>query len=244
MAQVDVKWPSDDQDSNVKPVSAGATPPPDDESTNTEAASVAKPEATVQAAVNPVASSPTEASTATVAQPQTITPTPEPSVSSTSSEPTKTHKDREGGKHIVRLILEVFLVLVIAGLSYWTWTLYTDKQDLQQQINQLKSDPQAEAQKQADAIVASVAALRTLPKNEVPTVATVSDADSAKKQSAFFVNAKNGDKVLVYVNTGQAILYRPSTNKIILVAPLSLTNTAPAATSSTSTTPKSTNTQN
>jgi hypothetical protein len=72
-----------------------------------------------------------------------------------------------------------------------------------------------------------------LPQGETPTVANVSDADAAKKQSAFFVDAQNGDKVLMYVKAGQAILYRPSTNKIIKVAPLTLTNSTTPATSST-----------
>ena len=241
MAQVDVKWPSDDQDSNLKPVSAGGTPPPEDTGVNSDVFSGTKPEANVQQTAVAETVSAATTSEAKVAQPQTVTPTQAESVPTAPSESAKPPKAKRSGKHIIRTVLEVLLVLVVAGLGYWSYTLYTEKQDLQDQINQLKSDPQAEAQRQADAIVARVAAIRTLPKDEVPTVANVSDAEAAKKQSAFFVNAQNGDKIIVYVKTGQAILYRPSTNKIILVAPLNLTNTTPAATSSTTTKPTTDN---
>jgi hypothetical protein len=71
---------------------------------------------------------------------------------------------------------------------------------------------------------------------EQPTVATVSDITKLKDQ-AFFNNAKNGDKVLIFKNTKKAIIYRPSTNQIIEIAPIvpgtegesvSPTTTAPA----------------
>ncbi len=110
----------------------------------------------------------------------------------------------------------------------------------------LNANPQAIIQKQTDAIINAVGQLMTLPTGETPTVATVSDANAAKQQSAFFDNAQNGDKVLMYVKAGEAILYRPSTNKIVLVAPLTLsssttgTSTPTGTTSSTSKTTTST----
>ena len=91
---------------------------------------------------------------------------------------------------------------------------------LKDQVAKLNSNPQIAIQKQTQALIAEVGRLIDLPKDEAPTVANVSDASQAKKQSAFFNNAQNGDKVLMYVKAGEAILYRPSTNKIILVTTL------------------------
>ena len=60
-----------------------------------------------------------------------------------------------------------------------------------------------------------------LPKDETPTLATVSDPEKLKDQR-FFVNAVKGDKVLVYSLAKKAILYSPSLDKIIEVAPVNV----------------------
>lgn len=56
-----------------------------------------------------------------------------------------------------------------------------------------------------------------LPQEDEPSVATVSDTEKLKGQ-AFFSNAQNGDKVLIYGKSGKAILYRPSENKVIEIS--------------------------
>ncbi len=150
---------------------------------------------------------------------------------------TGTGKSRNFG----RTIFEVVLVLAVIGLALWAWTLSSDRNNLKKQVGQLNSNPQVAVQKQTDDLLKHVGALIQLPKDETPTIANVSDASKAKQQSAFFANAENGDKVLMYVKAGEAILYRPSTNKIVLVAPLTFNNNA-AATSSTTTTGNKTTT--
>ncbi len=138
------------------------------------------------------------------------------------------------------LVLDVVLVLAVIGLALWSWTLYSDKQVVTNQYNALKANPQAAVQKQSDQAVknllAKVGKLIQLPANETPTIANVTDATQAKKQSAFFANTVNGDKLLMYVKAGEAILYRPSTNKIIVVGPLTFTNNSATKSSTTSTT--------
>ncbi len=56
-----------------------------------------------------------------------------------------------------------------------------------------------------------------LPKDETPSIGTISDKNNLPNE-AFFERAENGDKVIVYSKLGRAILYRPLTNKIIDVA--------------------------
>ena len=58
-----------------------------------------------------------------------------------------------------------------------------------------------------------------LPEGEVPTIATVSDPEALRGQT-FFVDAKKGDKVLIFPNAKKAILYDPIADKIITIAPL------------------------
>jgi hypothetical protein len=136
----------------------------------------------------------------------------------------------------MHLVIEALLVLIIAGLGLWAWQLYTDRTALRSQVSSLQANPQATIQKQTDGLISDVSKLLTLPAGETPTIANVSDASQARQQSAFFNNAQNGDKVLMYVKAGEAILYRPSTNKIILVAPLTF-NSASATTPTTSSKP-------
>ena len=47
------------------------------------------------------------------------------------------------------------------------------------------------------------------------------------KGQTFFVQARNGDKVLIYSKAQEAILYDPVANKIVSVGPISLTQTNP-----------------
>ncbi len=76
-------------------------------------------------------------------------------------------------------------------------------------------------QAEVDALIAEVGKLIDLPKDEKPTVATVSDSDKLKDQQ-FFKNAKTGDKVLIYTSTKRAILYRPSEHRIIDVGAVNI----------------------
>lgn len=140
-----------------------------------------------------------------------------------------------------QLALELGLVVIIVGLGLFALKLSNDKHTLNNkvtalnsQVEALNANPQIAVQKQTDELIKQVGLLMQLPSGETPTVANVSDASKAKQQSAFFANAQNGDKVLMYVKAGEAILYRPSTKKIVLVAPLTFntdstnTTTTPA----------------
>lgn len=112
-----------------------------------------------------------------------------------------------------RFLLSLLVILAIAGIggSYYFYKKYTD----------VTSNPNAVAQKEVNELVSDVGKLMMLPKDETPTVATISDKEKLSDQ-VFFKNAENNDKLLLYNVAATAILYRPQTKKIINVAPVSL----------------------
>ncbi len=109
--------------------------------------------------------------------------------------------------------LVILLILAIAAAAYFFNQDRNDKAKLK--------NPQAVAQSETNSLVSKVSQLAVLPTGESPTVYTVSDISKLKSQ-AFFANAQNGDKVLIYAQAKKAYLYRPGTNKLINVAPLSI----------------------
>lgn len=137
-------------------------------------------------------------------------------------------------KNIIMGLASLVLVVAVAAAVYFYMQWY--------QAQQLIKNPSLVAQQQTQDLLKRVGMLIDLPKNETPTVATVSDVSKLKGQP-FFANAMNGDKVLIYTNSRKAILYRPSENKIIEVAPVNIGENAsptPAPTGATKPTPKPT----
>jgi hypothetical protein len=117
------------------------------------------------------------------------------------------------------LIVAVVVLILAALPAYYYYNQY-------QKAQMLLQNPKASATAEASALVDKVGKLIQLPTTETPTIATVSDVSKLEGQ-AFFANAKNGDKVLIFTQTKEAILYRESINKIIQVAPVNLGSAAP-----------------
>lgn len=103
-------------------------------------------------------------------------------------------------------LIMIFLVLILAGTSVYFY-------------RKAKNDPNAATQAEVKSLVSKVGKLMVLPGGETPTIATVSDPEALSDQT-FFVDAKVGDKVLIYSNAKKAILFSPEQNKIINIAPL------------------------
>lgn len=131
-----------------------------------------------------------------------------------------------------RLTYKIIIIVVVVGAiaaSYYYYAQYRKAQKLLQ-------NPTLAATQEAKSLTARVFALMELPKGEDPTIATVSDTKKLADQP-FFVNAQNGDKVLIYSKAKKAILYRPGTNKIIEVAPIATNVASQSSTTTTSITP-------
>lgn len=112
-----------------------------------------------------------------------------------------------------KTIIALVIVLVLAGFggTYYFYSKY----------RAVTADPSVVAKNETAKLVADVGKLILLPEGESPAVATVQDKEKLASEP-FFLNAMNGDKVLIYYVAKKAFLYRPSTNKIIESAPLSV----------------------
>ena len=81
-----------------------------------------------------------------------------------------------------------------------------------------------EAEKEVAVLVTQLKKIMEVP-DEKPVVATVKDKHTLKSQQAFFAQAENGDKLIVFQTARKAILFRPSIGKIIESGPLITTPT-------------------
>lgn len=116
------------------------------------------------------------------------------------------------------IIAIVAAVVVLGALALFIRSqqqLKAVKKDLEQ----VQSDPSIKTKEANKQLIEQVGKLIALPKDEEPTIATVSDLSKLQGQP-FFANAQIGDKVLIYQIAGKAILFRASDNKIIELAPI------------------------
>ncbi|MBP6993834.1 LytR C-terminal domain-containing protein [Candidatus Woesebacteria bacterium] len=81
-----------------------------------------------------------------------------------------------------------------------------------------------EAEKETSMLVTQLKKIMEVP-NETPVVATVKDKEALKSQQAFFAQAENGDKLIVFQTARKAVLFRPSVGKIVESGPLITTPT-------------------
>lgn len=109
----------------------------------------------------------------------------------------------------VKQIVAVAAV-VLVGILVWQ---YLEARAELRRFN----NPAAAVDKESEDTVSEVSKIMVLPSGETPTVANISDA-SKLRDRAFFDNAQNGDKVLIYQDAQKAIIYRPSTKQIVEVA--------------------------
>jgi hypothetical protein len=220
MAAIDVKWPGSESENHEGMAATAVAEPPVAETTAAEEHQDAHAEPEHQENTPP---------TAVDSEPPKDTPKQE--VVAGSGKP---HNST------LHTVIEGVLLIAVIGLGLWAWGLHSDNTDLKKQVTSLNNNPAIVAQRETDALVAKVSALVDVPKDETPQAAVVSDVAKAKAQSAFFANAQNGDKILLYVKNGKAVLYRPSTNKVIEYGPLTINqqaaSTSAAKTTSTKTT--------
>jgi len=125
-----------------------------------------------------------------------------------TSEPIETKSKNSNTKKIL-LFLPWFLLLASITFSIYLWN---QTQIIKKSVNTITP------QEEVNNLVSKLSQLMVLP-DETPAVATITDLNELKDQP-FFVNAKVGDKVIIYSISKKAILYSPTQNKIIEVSSL------------------------
>lgn len=250
MANVDVKWPNENEEFDTVATKDGENKPEGEQvnvnrenQENTDAVSEQETAPETPEAVEPEAETPEpEAETPADNPQQQVEPDNElskvaPAAAATTAVAATTAK---GKHHWGRLALETVLLLALVGLAVWGFGLKSqndalkkENASLSSQVDSLNKNPAIVEQKKTAELVGKVSSLMELPKDETPQAALVSDADSLKKQYPFFSSTANGDQILFYYQSGKVIVYRPSTNKIVQTGPLSITQAAAPATTGT-----------
>lgn len=128
-----------------------------------------------------------------------------PSVTST-----KTPKPKKTKKPVLIVLLVILVLASVAAAGYF----YSQYQDI-------KKNPQQVTIDETKSIVQKVGKLIKLPAKEQPTLATVLDKEKLKDQ-AFFNDAENGDKILIYTEAKKAVIYREKDNMVVNVGPILL----------------------
>lgn len=128
---------------------------------------------------------------------------------------TQSDHNQSSGKTIMKRrsllpsIIVMTLLLFTIGVSVYFYYQY---EETQKQLAKISSD-------NSQLITEMLGKLVLLPKDETPTIGTVTDK-SQLPAKPFFKNAENGDKIVLFTLAKKVYLYRPSLNKIIDIGPV------------------------
>ena len=120
---------------------------------------------------------------------------------------------KKNKKYLVRMTCVGISLILFSALLIVSGALYREKH---RKIT--LSDIYALQQEHVNEILAEISKTVELPKDEKPTIATITNVESLSKEMPFFKKAKNGFKVVVYKD--KAILFDPVNKKVIDVAPV------------------------
>ena len=117
-------------------------------------------------------------------------------------------KKRKIGPKTVK-VLFVLILLASMAVSFFFYSLYRD----------LKQDSRIVQTEQTAKYKGELSKLILIDETEEPTVATVKDIETLKKENAdFYRNGKNGD--ILFIFSRRAILFDSSRKIVVNVAPI------------------------
>jgi len=115
-------------------------------------------------------------------------------------------------------------VLILSALIYGAWWAYSHGL-----IKSLQNNGQtSSAQEEIKSLLEKVSKHIILPSQEEPALATVIDASKLKQEDPFYLNAENGDKLLIWATQRRAILYSPERDLLVNVGPVLFSGTMSA----------------
>ncbi len=116
----------------------------------------------------------------------------------------------------MKLLLGIVLLttLVLVGSAYYFHWFGVGLSD------------EAREKRQALRYQTEISKLILVPSEELPVVATVSDAESLRTSQKFYSQVENGDVLLIYSAAQRAVLYRPSKHILVNVGPIYIDNKA------------------
>lgn len=117
-----------------------------------------------------------------------------------------------------RAIMAFLVLLVVLGFAAAGY-FYMQTKNVNNDSTVTK---QSEANR-AKEVKAKVAKLISVPADETPTLASVTDKTKLKDQP-FFKDAQNGDQILIFPQAKKAIIYREDENRLINVGPIAITS--------------------
>lgn len=130
---------------------------------------------------------------------------------------TADHTAKKPKRSAKNLIRPISFALLIGAVAASLFLYYRTRQ----QVAYLSSPAgqQELSQREIQSVVESLGKLTLLPEEE-PVVATVIDASYLATQSAFYKDAQNGDKLVVFPQAQKAYIYSPSRNILVNAGPL------------------------
>lgn len=128
-------------------------------------------------------------------------------------------RNKEGDLNLKNTILILLLFALLCGFAWYFYAYKKAQKEIsylteQMQVNQMSKE-------EVDQLLEEVSKLMILPEDQgEPMIATIKDVELLKKNEPFYVNAQNGDKLIIYQD--RAIIYSPARHKIVNVGPVYL----------------------
>ena len=110
-----------------------------------------------------------------------------------------------------KIIVTLFILFIITlGGAVYFFVQY-------RKVQTLNNSNSLSTEEEVMNVVGLVSKHVVLPKDEIPSIAIVDNVEELKNL-AFFENAKNGFKVLVYRQSGLAVMYDPESDLVVNMA--------------------------
>lgn len=135
---------------------------------------------------------------------------------------------------ILATFLVVGLLLLVVALDMRRRSVEAQLSQLTMRLSQVDNSNTEQNKAEAQALIAKLKLIYSVPPGVEPTVATIVDIDALKKQNPFYAPAQNGDHL--FVTAEQAILTNKDVTHIYNVVPVQIQQPEPAAAGATTST--------